>query len=105
MLYNKNNGTSTGYIVPQPRSAPLKDINNKEAVSQAFSMIMDKRYNASRVINSFASTNITSLIISDTKEKDLFSGSHQQVRFINSNQKIDVMVNNYLSGFTKKVGE
>jgi hypothetical protein len=68
-------------------------------------MLMDQRYNVTKVIGSFSNTNISNLVIMDTKEKDLFSGSHEQVRFINSNQKIDVMVNTYLDGFVKKVGE
>lgn len=105
LLYNNTNGKTTDYVVNKPRNPSLKDINNKDIVSQAFSMLMDQRYNVAKVISSFANTNISNLVIVNTKEKDLFSGSHEQVRFINSNQKIDVMVNSYLNGFTKKVGE
>ena len=68
-------------------------------------MLMDQKYNVTKVINSFKDTNITDLIITDTKEKEMFSGSHEPVRFINSNQSVDVMIKTYLSGFNERVGD
>lgn len=105
MLKNNNKNTTTGYIAEKNRvPATLKNINNKEVLSQAFSMLMDQKYNATKVIESFTKTNVTKLSIVDTKEKDLFYGEHNEVRFINSNQNIDVMIKTYLSGFNRKVG-
>lgn len=105
MLYNSGNTSSTDYVLRKNKPIALKDINNKEMIDQAFSMLMDKRYNVTKVINSFMGTNVTQLVILDTKEKDLFSSSHDQVRFINSNQNLDVMIKSYLNGFSKKAGE
>jgi len=73
--------------------------------AQAIDMLMDQRYNVTKVIDSFTKTNITKLNILDDKEKDLYTNTHEQVRFINSNQNIDVMIKSYLGGFRRKVGE
>jgi hypothetical protein len=104
MTYVSDLSTSTEYLIKKDTAAPLKNINNKDIMSQAIDMIMDQRYNITRVIDSFSRTNIDKLVITDTKERNLFSGGHEKVRFINSNQNIDVMIKSYLNGFNKKVG-
>jgi hypothetical protein len=106
MLYNDNSNSSLIDETPsvKKKNPTLKSINNKEIIDQAFSMIMDKRYNVTKVISSFSNTGVTQLILDDTKEKNTFSGEKDRFRYINSNQNIDVMIKAYLRGFNKKVG-